>query len=252
MTPQNLNAQTELNFTKAYLQLRQTIGWLGFLLPFFLIIGGIIANCKLVLQQSLSHYFFSHMHIGFVGVLCVVGILLVCYRSPIVNNKLENWLSTVAGFCCFGVAAFPTQFKGYNSNALVYLDVENCVTAFMGYVHFAFAGVLFGCFAWMCFETFHRADNQMLTTNQLHKKEYRNKWYTICGCGIVVSIVIIGLIAIIDDETKNIAATYYTTTIFETTSLLFFGSSWIIKGSQYWADSKYKILKGIEEHFRGE
>lgn len=250
MNTQNPNTQSELNFTKVYLQLRQTIGWLGLLLPFLLMIGGAIASCSLVFQQSLSHYFFSHMHIVFVGILCIVGILLVCYRSPIKNNKLENWLSTIAGICCFGVATFPTQFEGFKENALQYITVSE-ISKGMGMLHFGFAAILFACFAWMCFKTFHFGDSQIDTIEKQQKKNYRNKWYTTCGWGITISVGIIFIIFLIDDDTKKIAATYYTTTIFETTSLFFFGSSWIIKGSKYWEDSKVKILKGLKEHFRG-
>lgn len=250
MNTQNLQTQSALNFTNAYLQLRQTIGWLGFLLPFILVIGVIIASNQFVVHYNISLYFFSHLHIVFVGVLCIVGILLVCYKSPIENNKLENILSSIAGFASFGVACFPTSYDGYNPKALTYISVPE-ISEKMSTLHFIFAAIMFACFAIMCLITFKRSDKVPTSTLDIQKKNYRNNWYKACGWGIIVSIVIIFIIYLIDDEVKKIAATYYTTIIFETTSLVFFGSSWIVKGSQYWADSKYKLFKGLQHHFRG-
>lgn len=65
--------------------------------------------------------------------------------------------------------------------------------------------------------------------------------YKICGWGIAISIVMIALFSFIIDYKEGIFA--YTTFIFETTSLLFFGTAWLVKGSKIWKE--HRVFKNI-------
>ena len=90
-----------------YHVLRQTVGWLGILLPFALYAGSVwFSNCNGT-QSSISHYYFTNMREVFVGVLWVFGIFLFTYKG---YSKLDNFLTHFAGLCCLLVSIFPTFY----------------------------------------------------------------------------------------------------------------------------------------------
>jgi len=156
---------------------------------------------------------------------------MITYRGK--ENPWENRISNIAGYCAFGVASFPTQFSGFRPGADApnqYVCLTPAVIKFWGNMHFAFAGVLFGCFIIFCLVFFQKPDEPYTGHDeQLFKR--RKTVYKICGCGIAVSIAMIVLFNIIGN-TQGIFA--YTTFIFETISLWFFGTAWLIKGSAIW------------------
>ena len=246
----NINQQQNADAVMSYLLLRQLIGILGILLPFTLAIGTfIIGNCS-SLQPSISHYYFSIMHIVFVGTLCVLGGFLITYRGRS-SYKYENGISNFAGVCAFGVAMFPTDMKGL-------INPPGCSCQFIelkpalidaehtGWIHYGFAAALFICFVFFCMRIFQDSD---LGEPADAKKARRNRVYKLCGYIIIASIVCMAAIAIYDRITgrNNFP---YSTIIFETTALLPFGFSWLLKGSVNWATSSNKILKKSVQYFR--
>ena len=244
----NTNLQTHpginnIDFVKSYLLLRQGIGVLGISLPFVLMIGGyFIGPCQQV-QPSISHYYYSVMHIWFVGTLCVLGGLLISYRG---RNKFENIVSNCAGAFAFGVAIFPTGFDTFRGDDWPCRFIQFCpnIPGYVEKVHFTCAGLLFLCFAIFCFVFFQKPDSDISTDL---KKIRRNKFYKFCGWAIVVSIAFIGYFFIFG-RPQSIPFINYSTLIFETTSLLFFGSSWLLKGSLDWPRSKHKLIRFATSH----
>lgn len=65
------NQPSKKDLVISYLLLRRLIGMLGFLLPFVLIAGAGLFSNAAWLQPSISHYYFSVMHIVFVVVFVV-------------------------------------------------------------------------------------------------------------------------------------------------------------------------------------
>lgn len=233
----------------SYFALRQLIGAIGLLLPFILVLGSLLLskNCNII-QPSISHYYYTIMHVVFVGLLCLLGCFLITYNN---NWKLENRVSTCAGIFAIGVATFPTNVDGFNGTCCKYLGVTSEDTALIGYIHYGCAAALFVCFAIFCFYIFKSSDtpNSMVLYNT--KKPFRNKIYNGCGWVIAISIASIGTIAIIDYKCKtDYAHTYFTTIIFETTALLAFGFAWLLKGSVNWVNSRYALKKNIIKYFR--
>lgn len=97
----------------SYHQLRTFIGIIGVCLPFALVIGCyLFGAADYAWQHSISHYYYSDMHIVFICTLCVLGGFLITYRGK-PDNPWESRVSNFAGYCAFGVAAFPTQFQGF-------------------------------------------------------------------------------------------------------------------------------------------
>ena len=242
----NFSDQQQADAVMSFLLLRQLIGILGILLPFVLAIGTIfIGNCS-ELQPSISHYFYSIMHIVFVGTLCVLGGFLITYRGTS-KNKHENAISNIAGVCAFGVAMFPTDMQGLGNPAgsgCQFIELKPALLSaeHTGWIHYGFAAALFICFAIFCMKIFQDSD---LGEPIDDKKLRRNKTYKICGYFIIASIVGIAVCAIWDSLDFQ-----YSTIIFETTALLPFGFSWLLKGSVNWPKSKNPVLKKSVQFFR--
>ncbi len=220
------NQQNKKELVISYLLLRRLIGILGISLPFMLILGaGLFSNARW-LQASISHYYFSVMHISFVGVLCLLCGFLVCYRGQV---KQENNLSTLAGFFALSVATFPTDCKGFLGSQYFFVPAWK---NWYEWVHYGSAACLFICFAIFCFKIFHESDDEKTPDLFDDKKKRRNSFYSSCGYIIAISIGCIGAIAVYKLVTGSSPEfTKYTTFIFETTSLLAFGSSWLLKGT---------------------
>lgn len=220
---------------KSYMSLRRFIGVLGILMPIILIFGTMFIHANRIecksnwqsLQPSLSHYYYSIMHVVFVGLLCILCGFLVCYRGKFVEEKI---ISTIAGICAFGVAVFPTLPNGFNkpecySFLLTQYKLPHCIEI----IHFAFAGILFCCFAVFCLRLFPFSDKD--NYGSVSKK--RKTAFYICGVLIVISIVVMLLINKVF-ELKNPNSFFITNNIliFEIISLWAFGFSWLLSGTK--------------------
>jgi hypothetical protein len=213
----------------SYSKLRAFIGITGILLPVLAFFGTLFTGAEdAALQKSISHYYYSKMHIVFVGTLCVLGGFLISYYG---TNKWESRLSNLAGICAFGIAACPTTIKEFIPNKNIdnlYLELCVPVTSGWGTVHFVFVGVLFACFTTFCLWFFQKPDDEY-KGEDLVKFKRRQRIYTICGWVIIVSIVLIAVFSFVLDINSGFFA--YSTFIFETTSLWAFGFAWLVKGS---------------------
>jgi formate hydrogenlyase subunit 3/multisubunit Na+/H+ antiporter MnhD subunit len=240
------------NTVISYLLLRQSIGLLGLTLPLVLTFGAKwIGHCDEA-QPSISHYYYSIMHIVFVGTLCMLGAFLITYRGT-TDRKLENWVSNLAGVFAYGVAMFPTGFCGFNGEggkACQYIQIltadDNKVPAIIGKLHFGFATLLFVCFVIFCFKIFQEPDTP---TQMGYKKQRRNVIYKICGWIITASIICIAGITLYNHLNKTDIWPDYIYW-FETTSLIPFGTSWLLKGTVNWPHSKYAPVRKAIQYLR--
>ena len=180
--------QTNEDYVKSYLVLRQLLGILGILLPFALIIGNRLLGNEHWLQPSISHYFYSYMHFAFVGVLLILGAILISYREK--EYILANRVSNFAGAFAFCVAIFPTKFDGFLTPEYIHIE-DMYWKSWFKIIHFGSALLLFVCFAIFCFVIFQKSDKSLKPADFDEKKKLRNRIYKICGWGIVVSIVML-------------------------------------------------------------
>jgi hypothetical protein len=212
----------------SFKKLRAFIGIIGILLPIVVVLGCYLLGAgQNFWQKSISHYYYSLMHIVFVSILCVLGGFLITYKG---KDRWESRLSNVAGCCAFGIAAFPTTVKGFlpEPGKNQYLDLIKPVTDGWGDIHYGFAGALFVCFIIFCLYFFQKPDEHY-TGVEAVKFKRRQVVYKICGWLIIISIVMIPLIGFVIKPEKGFWV--YGTFIFETTSLWAFGTAWLVKGS---------------------
>jgi hypothetical protein len=217
----------------SYQQLRMFIGLLGLCLSLMLFLTTFLLHDQSPFKVSISHYYYSFGHVIFVGTLCIMGGLFGTYKG---KRQYENMVSNLCGILAVLVAVFPTKFEGYGGNMYICIENENYKNWF-SYVHYASAGLLFALFAVYCFVFFPQTDEKPKTPDEILKKKRRDIYYRICGWGIIVSILCIGMIAILDISKDKVASSVfltYSTLIFETTSLFFFSTSWLLKSSSTW------------------
>lgn len=213
----------------SFSKLRAFIGITGIALPVLAVLGCLcFGEGKASFQISISHYYYSKMHIVFTGVLCVLGGFLITYQG---KNKWESKLSNFAGLCSFGIAACPTEFGGFivmPDRQNIYLLICDAVTPGWGTVHFIFAGLLFVCFIIFCLYFFQTPDDPRDMNDAKFKR--RKMIYKTCGWAIIVSILMMAVFFKWPHLKKGIFI--YSTFIFETTSLWAFGIAWLVKGSR--------------------
>ncbi len=230
----------------SYQQLRAFIGFTGILLPILVVLGcGFFGAGPYAWQVSISHYYYSFMHITFVSILCVLGAFLLTYKG---KDRWESRLSNLAGFCAFGIAAFPKKFEGFlpaQEGRNQYLRLMKEVTDFWGGLHFGFAGALFTCFVIFCLYFFQKPDDEY--SGEAERKFKKRKLiYKICGWVIVVSIILVGLFNFVIEPQEGFFT--YSTFIFETTALWAFGIAWLVKGSAVLKN--VAVVKDVVEQIR--
>ena len=97
-------SNTPQDFVRSYFFFRKGIGVIGVAFPIVLVIGTVISQRSLGFSDSISAYYYSVMRNVFVGILCAIGVFLICYRY----EHLDDLVSTLAGVFAIGVALFPT------------------------------------------------------------------------------------------------------------------------------------------------
>ena len=198
-----------------YLALRKAVGYMAFGLPFAVAIPWWLVHH--VLQSSISDYYYTGTRNLFVGSLCAISMFLLSCRGFDRKDQVAGMFSAV---CALGVAFFPTT--------------PDCPTPRqrdIGYAHYTFAALLFLTLAYFCLVLFKMtAANRTVT----RKKLQRNLVYTVSGWVIIASIAALAATKILG--LKYSILTFGPVFFFESTSLLAFGTAWLIKGETFLKD----------------
>ncbi|WP_420583409.1 DUF998 domain-containing protein [Reichenbachiella sp.] len=201
-----------LDHTYSYLALRKTVGWIGVLLPFILLIGTHVLDGNS--WESISHYYYSTMGRVFIGALCAVALFMFFYTG---FDWRDDWAGNCAGVFAIGVAWFPTTKVG---------DIDA-----IGWVHYACAASLFLTFAIFSLVLFTKTKDDD-DSNRTPEKKSRDRIYRFCGWAIIFCIVSIPLFSMLWPE-SDFEYTFWA----ETAALIAFGFSWLTKGGAILADS---------------
>ncbi len=197
--------------TYSYMDLRKAVGWIGILLPFTLMIGVLFIFDEGVIQESISHYYYTGMGDVFVGALCAVALFMFFYSG---YDKRDDWAGHLAGVFALGAAWFPVTETGTATGA--------------GIIHLISAGLFFFILAVFSLFLFTRGD-----ANPTRQKLNRNKIYVICGLVILACLISIAIY-----HTISFAENSKSSFVFwaETIALVAFGFSWLTKGEAIFPD----------------
>jgi succinate dehydrogenase/fumarate reductase cytochrome b subunit len=194
---------------------RQLIGVLGLALPtLVVVIAWIRPNDEATrwqIQDSISAYYYTSAIAAFVGLLVALALFLLTYQGYANKYQWADRAAAVtAGLAALGVAFFPTAAPNDGLKLPWWTETARVL-------HYVFAGVLFTMFAVFSLWLFR------LTTpgsQPAADKEWRNRFYTLCGMVIVASMVWAGVAGA---KGGPIFAP-------ESLALAFFAASWLVKG----------------------
>lgn len=252
-SPQKINVMNALptkndnsDLVISYLKIRRAIGWLGLLLPFMLLIGNYTVNSLDILNNSffiktscaaaayeagnsfkysISHYYYSTVGELFTGVLCAVALFMFCYKGhklrPGERGLSDSAVTNLAGFFALGVVIFPTGSDGcIRDNMRIFLSSSNT-----GYIHFTMASLFFISLAVMSIVNFRRTDS----IDSFGTKEH-HKTYLICGIVMLVCLALIFVYSMWIETKFAWLDRIHPVFCLEAIALIFFGTSWLIKG----------------------
>lgn len=220
-----MNKKSDNTLIISYLTLRRSIGWLGVLLPFFLMFYCFtVCRCSIV-QDSISQYYHTFSGDMFVGILCAIAVFLFSYNG---YETKDSVVCKMAALFAIGVIAFPTLPESasncFNPSTLLF--------PFSQTMHLIFAALFFLTLAGISIFLFTMTDQSKMT----QRKKVRNRIYYICG---IIMIICLALIAIYwlfiqkkYPEVENLRPVFW----LETIALIAFGVSWLTKGEMIYRD----------------
>lgn len=204
-------------------RLRLGVGIIAALLPILVTITNMVLKHKVVWLGSLSVSYYTNARGVFVGSLCALGLLLICYRY----DKPDNIAGNLAGGLAIAVALFPTapdhDMTTKSSTA------QNVV----GTVHFAAAALLLATLAYFCLFLFTRSRESLNTAGS--RKRQRNLLYRICGVVILLCLAGAGVTYLVMSGAMR--AQYNTLFWFETVMVWSFALGWLVKGGLFLKDA---------------
>ncbi|WP_435258633.1 hypothetical protein ACSBLW_02340 [Thioclava sp. FR2] len=147
------------DIVRSYYRVRQTLGFLGLILPFLLVGGGMLSLGDV--EPSISDYYHTILRDFLVGVITAIGIFLIAYpghhrKSGEVFS--DDRITTCAGIAALGVAFFP------NEDRLKTLALETPTQLLLGHqwaavAHYGSAIVFLFLLGMICLKKFSRTAN---------------------------------------------------------------------------------------------
>lgn len=186
------------------LRLRATIGWLGMLLPWIvvLLIG--------YFPESISATWYTNACTVFMIILGAASFLLVSYKG---YERLDDILLTCSGIAGLGVCLFPCSVSdhvGPVGTFLLDMKISNII-------HTICAIAFFALLAYNSIFLFTKSTGEMTP-----RKKARNIIYRVCGVGMIASFLILLL--------PHFRIKVW---LMETIALFFFGVSFLTKANIY-------------------
>ncbi len=202
-------------------RLRCTIGWLGMLLPWIVLI--LSAAYGYGFPDSISAtYYLPTCITPFMIILGSAGLLLFSYKG---YDRQDDIVCTIAGIFALGICLFSCTTNGLSERWLELATLTNVgtfqiVPNISGILHNICAFGFFGLLAYNSLFLFTKSSGAMTDS-----KKKRNIIFRVCGIGMVVSFLAIVPVSIFE--------WWGGVWIIETIALAFFGVSWLTKANCY-------------------
>jgi hypothetical protein len=202
----------------SYRTMRRAIGCIGISLPFVLAIVNVLLVSKVVLQGSVSGYYYTGVRGVLVGSLCAIGVFLFSYSG---YDDWDKWITNAAGLFAIGVALFPTAPANPSASARA-----------VGYVHLTCAALLFITLAVIALWLFRMTEPHRERTPEKRK---RDLVYLLCGGVIALCVVLVPIESLVIGAP---IAKYNPLFWLEAVAIVAFGIAWLVKGETILKDKK--------------
>lgn len=202
-------------------RLRCTIGWLGMLLPWLVLI--LSSAYGYGFPDSISAtYYLPTCITPFMIILGSAGLLLFSYKG---YDKRDDIVCTVAGVFALGICLFSCKTEGLSErwielSALTNVGTFQIIPNISGILHNICALGFFGLLAYNSLFLFTKSSRIMTKS-----KKKRNVIFRVCGIGMVISFLAIVPVSIFE--------WWGGVWVIETIALAFFGISWLTKANCY-------------------
>ena len=214
-------------------RLRATIGWLGMLLPWIVLVLSSIwgySDSHIIPDSISATYYIDSCITPFMIILGSAGLLLFSYKG---YEKVDDIVCSIAGMFALGICLFPCSLKDLTKvwielSEVGYVGTFQLPYVISGIIHNTCAMGFFALLAYNSLFLFTKTSGTM-TAN----KKRRNIIYRVCGVGMTLSFLAIIPISIFE--------WWGGIWIVETIALAFFGVSWLTKADIYpwlFADKK--------------
>ena len=202
-------------------RLRCTIGWLGMLLPWIVLI--LSAAYGYGFPDSISAtYYLPTCITPFMIILGSAGLLLFSYKG---YDRQDDIVCTIAGVFALGICLFSCGTKDLiirwsELATLTNVGTFQIIPNISGILHNICAFGFFGLLAYNSLFLFTKSSGVMTES-----KKKRNVIFRVCGIGMVASFLAIVPVSIFE--------WWGGVWIIETIALAFFGISWLTKANCY-------------------
>ena len=210
-------------------RLRCTIGWLGMLLPWLVLILSYAYGYGFPDSISATYYIPTCIT-PFMIILGSAGLLLFSYKG---YDKQDDIVCTIAGAFALGICLFSCGTSGLIArwteiSNLTHVGTFQITPIVSGVLHNICAISFFALLAYNSLFLFTKSGAYMTMS-----KRKRNVIFRVCGIGMTVSFIAIVPVSIFE--------WWGGVWIIETIALAFFGISWLTKANCYpwlFADKK--------------
>lgn len=192
-----------------------TIGVLGFVLPILLILVAVTLDDCVVVQGSISAYYYTVSRNVFVGGISAIALCLYAYKG---YSNVDDWAGNLACLFALGVAFFPTSFSGPTTQC-INQTIEN---GLIGTFHFISAGLLFLVLSFFSLILFTKGP-------ETPRKIIENRIYRCCGIVMLGCLVMIAVYSFFIVKSYPQLQSYSPVFWLETLLLWSFSISWLTK-----------------------
>ena len=201
------------------IRLRKWIGTLGMLLPLIVLVLSLIFKFGFPNSISETYYFYPCIT-PFMIILGAASIILMCYSG---YDKQDDIICTLTGLAGLCICLFPCDPVGKLAKDIV-AELSYKVGTFSvpvkisGMVHNISAVIFFLLLSYNSLFLFTKTNGNITPW-----KKKRNFIFTVCGLGMIASLIFIIPV--------NIFNIFGGTWIIEMIALFFFGISWLTKAN---------------------
>lgn len=205
-----------MNEQKMYKKIRNTVGFLGMILPWLALF-----TAGIVFPKPDSSWWYSisatyYQSPMLVAVLTSASIVLICYDG---YDFRDNLVTTLSGVFGLGIVLFPCKVCWITGKVGAFqlpINISNII-------HSVCAIIFFILLAVNSFFLFTLGDG-----NPTKQKKIRNIIYKICGAGMFITMIAYAILQFFLPE--------WIIMITEIILLQFFGISWLTKGGIFFKD----------------